>query len=74
MGHVIVTEFISLDGVIEDPGGAEKGKTGFPYGGWTFDFDRGKEGDEFKVKELRAAAARAANLRIFYRALTVTRT
>ena len=57
MGRVIVTEFISLDGVIEDPGGAEKGKTGFPYGGWTFDFDRGKEGDEFKLDELRAADA-----------------
>jgi len=57
VGRVIVTEFISLDGVIEDPGGAEKGKTGFPYGGWTFDFDRGKEGDEFKLDELRAADA-----------------
>lgn len=57
MGRVVVTEFISLDGVVEDPGGAEKGKTDFPYGGWTFEFDRGTEGDEFKVKELRAADA-----------------
>ena len=57
MGRVIVTEFISLDGVVEDPGGAEKGKTAFPHGGWTFDFDRGKEGDEFKVRELQAADA-----------------
>ena len=57
MGRVIVTEFISLDGVVEDPGGAEKGKSSFPHGGWTFDFDRGKEGDEFKLEELRAADA-----------------
>ena len=57
MGRVIATEFISLDGVVEDPGGAEKGKTSFPHGGWTFDFDRGKEGDEFKLEELRAADA-----------------
>jgi dihydrofolate reductase len=57
VGRVVVTEFISLDGVVEDPGGAEKGKTNFPYGGWTFEFDRGKEGDEFKVQELRAADA-----------------
>src|SRR5580765_1891518 len=57
VGRVIVTEFISLDGVIEEPGGAERGETGFPYGGWTFDFDRGKEGDEFKLEELRAADA-----------------
>lgn len=57
VGRVIVTEFISLDGVVEDPGGAEKGETDFPYGGWTFDFDRGKEGDQFKVEELRGADA-----------------
>jgi dihydrofolate reductase len=57
VGRVIVTEFISIDGVVEDPGGAEKGKTDFPHGGWTFGFDRGKEGDEFKLKELRAADA-----------------
>jgi len=57
VGRVIVTEFISLDGVVEDPGGSEKGKTDFPHGGWTFDFDRGKEGDQFKVEELRAADA-----------------
>lgn len=57
MGRVIVTEFISVDGVIEDPGGSEKGTSGFPYGGWTFEFDRGKEGDEFKLQELRAADA-----------------
>jgi dihydrofolate reductase len=57
VGRVIVTEFISLDGVVEDPGGAEKGKTDFPYGGWTFEFERGDEGNQFKVEELRAADA-----------------
>ena len=50
MRRVIVSEFVSLDGVIEDPGGAE----GFERGGWTFQFDRGPEGDEFKFDELAA--------------------
>jgi dihydrofolate reductase len=53
MGDVVVTEFISLDGVIEDPGGAE----GFAHGGWSFKFDRGAEGDKFKGDELSAADA-----------------
>ncbi len=53
MGDVVVTEFISLDGVIEDPGGAEN----FPHGGWSFKFDRGPEGDKFKMDELVAADA-----------------
>jgi dihydrofolate reductase len=46
MARVIVTEFVSLDGVMEDPGGAED----FKYGGWTFEIDRG-EGDKFKLDE-----------------------
>ncbi len=53
MGRIVATEFISLDGVIEDPGGAE----GFEHGGWTFAFDRGEEGDGFKLEELREAEA-----------------
>src|SRR3954471_21313976 len=53
MGQVVVTEFITLDGVIEDPGGAE----GFEHGGWAFAFDRGAEGDKFKLDELMAADA-----------------
>jgi dihydrofolate reductase len=48
MGKIVVTEFISLDGVIEDPGGAED----FEHGGWTFEIDRGEEGDKFKLDEL----------------------
>src|SRR5207244_2184886 len=46
MGKIIVTEFVSLDGVMEDPGGAEN----FKHGGWTFEIDRG-EGDKFKLDE-----------------------
>jgi dihydrofolate reductase len=52
MGRIVVTEFVSLDGVMEDPGGAED----FEYGGWTFEFDRG-EGDQFKLDETLASQA-----------------
>jgi dihydrofolate reductase len=45
---VVVSEFVSLDGVMEDPGGAEE----FEHGGWTFEFDRGPEGDKFKLDEV----------------------
>jgi dihydrofolate reductase len=47
MGRIVVTEFVSLDGVMEDPGGAED----FKYGGWSFEFSRGDEGDKFKLDE-----------------------
>jgi len=47
MGKIIVTEFVSVDGVMQDPGGAED----FKYGGWTFEFDRGDEGNKFKLDE-----------------------
>ena len=53
MRRVIVSEFVSLDGVIEDPGGAGE----FDRGGWSFRFDRGPEGDKFKFDELAAADA-----------------
>jgi dihydrofolate reductase len=46
VGRIIVTEFVSIDGVMEDPGGSEN----FKYGGWTFEFNRG-EGDKFKLDE-----------------------
>ena len=48
MGKVVVTEFITLDGVIEDPGGAEKTERG----GWAFRFEGGPEADAFKFNEL----------------------
>jgi dihydrofolate reductase len=47
MGRVVITEFVSLDGVMEDPGGAED----FKYGGWSFEFSRGDDGDKFKLDE-----------------------
>jgi dihydrofolate reductase len=50
---VVVSEFVSLDGVMEDPGGAE----GYKHGGWSFKFKRGPEGDKYKVDELAAADA-----------------
>ena len=51
MGKLVVSEFASLDGVIEDPGGAED----YAHGGWTFTFDRGEDGDRFKLDELMDA-------------------
>jgi dihydrofolate reductase len=53
MGRIVVTEFMSLDGVVEDPGGAED----FKYGGWSFEFQRGDEGDAFKLDETRNSKA-----------------
>jgi dihydrofolate reductase len=53
MGRIVVTEFISLDGVVEDPGGSEN----YAHGGWAFAFDRSEAGDTFKVDELDAADA-----------------
>ena len=50
MGKVVVSEFISLDGVIEDPGGAE----GTEFGGWTFRFPA-EDGQKFKFEELVAS-------------------
>ena len=51
MGTIVVTEFVSLDGVFEDPGGAES----YEHGGWTFEYDRGDEGNQFKLDELMDA-------------------
>jgi len=47
MGRIVVTEFVSLDGVMEAPGGGES----YKHAGWTFRIDRGKEGDKFKLNE-----------------------
>jgi dihydrofolate reductase len=53
MGRIVVTEFVSLDGVMEDPGGAEN----FKHGGWSFEIARGAEGDKFKLDEAFASEA-----------------
>jgi dihydrofolate reductase len=53
MGRIIVTEFVSLDGVVEDPGGGED----FRHGGWSFAFDRGDEGNRFKAEETMGSDA-----------------
>jgi dihydrofolate reductase len=53
MGKLVVSEFVTLDGVMEDPGGAE----GFDRGGWAFRFERGPEGDRFKLDEVLEADA-----------------
>src|SRR5579863_7967436 len=52
MRRIVVTEFMSLDGVFEDPGGAE----GYKYGGWTMAFNN-EEFMKFKTEELMAADA-----------------
>jgi dihydrofolate reductase len=51
MGKLVVTEFVSVDGVFEDPGGSED----FEHGGWTFEYDRGDDGNQFKLDELMEA-------------------
>jgi dihydrofolate reductase len=53
MGRIVVSEFVSVDGVMEDPGGSES----FEHGGWAFQFSRGEEGDKFKLDETMQSAA-----------------
>jgi dihydrofolate reductase len=53
VGRIVVTEFMSLDGVVEDPGGAED----FRHSGWSFEIARGDEGDQFKLDETMASEA-----------------
>jgi dihydrofolate reductase len=53
VGRIVVTEFVSLDGVMEDPGGAE----GFRHSGWSFEISRGDEGDKFKLDETLSSEA-----------------
>jgi uncharacterized protein YndB with AHSA1/START domain/dihydrofolate reductase len=47
MGRLIATEYVSLDGVFEGPGGGDE----FEHSGWTFRIDRGDAGNAFKLDE-----------------------
>jgi dihydrofolate reductase len=51
VSRIVVTQFVTLDGVFEDPGGSE----GMERGGWAFRYERGEEGDRFKLDEVMAA-------------------
>ena len=53
MGKVVVSQFITVDGVVEDPGGSESHERG----GWAFKYDRGPDGDQFKLDEVMASEA-----------------
>ncbi len=52
MRKVIVSEFVSLDGIMEDPGGAEN----YKHGGWTMPYWN-EESAKFKTEELFASDA-----------------
>jgi len=51
VSRIVVSQFVTLDGVFEDPGGSE----GIERGGWAFRYERGEEGDRFKLDEVMAA-------------------
>src|SRR5438309_4160955 len=53
MGRIVVTEFVSLDGVMEAPGGGED----YKHAGWTFNIEQGQAGADFKLKETRGPEA-----------------
>ena len=53
MNRIVVSQFVTVDGVMEDPGGSE----GSERGGWAFQFERGPEGDQFKLDEVMDADA-----------------
>jgi dihydrofolate reductase len=61
MAKIVVTQFVSVDGVSDDPAGIE----GFKRGGWTFALDSdgeraqrgGEEGEGFLLAEARDSAA-----------------
>jgi dihydrofolate reductase len=53
VGRIVVTEFVSLDGVMEAPGGGED----FKHGGWSFEINRGDAGEKFKLDETMSSSA-----------------
>ena len=50
MGSIVATEYVSLDGVVQAPGGFED----FEHAGWVFETSRGEEGEKFKLDETLA--------------------
>jgi len=61
MGRIVVTEFVSVDGVFEDPGGAER----YEHGGWTFEYDGGDDFGKFKFDELMESEAQLLGRRTY---------
>jgi dihydrofolate reductase len=53
MAKIVVSQFMTIDGVVEDPGGSEQTERG----GWAFKYDRGPEGDQFKLDEVMGSDA-----------------
>jgi dihydrofolate reductase len=53
VGKIVVSQFVTVDGVFEDPGGSENHE----HGGWALKIDRGPEGDKFKLDEVMASEA-----------------
>ena len=53
MGTIVISENVSLDGVIEDPTGVE----GFSRGGWFFETDRGQDGERFTLRKTLGSEA-----------------
>ena len=46
MSRIVVSQFVTVDGVVEDPGGAES----FEHGGWAFQFERGPDGGQVQAR------------------------
>jgi dihydrofolate reductase len=61
MGRIVVTEFVSIDGVFEDPGGAEN----YEHGGWTFEYEGGDDFGKFKFDELMESEAQLLGRRTY---------
>jgi dihydrofolate reductase len=64
MGRIVVTEFVSLDGVMEAPG---PDGSGFKHEGWTFNISTGQEGEKFKLDETMESEAQLLG-RVTYQA------